>query len=72
MSDLELKKLKSSLHEYFIRLPKCGKTFAANLLRGTPSFVLFTNSMEVLIQWFGHADSRSLKKELDKFFIASD
>lgn len=72
MTDLELKKLKSSLHEYFIRLPKCGKTFAANLLRGTPSFVLFTDSMEVLLQWFGHADSRSLKRELDQFFIASD
>lgn len=67
MTNLELENMRVTVCNYFSQLPKCGKTFAANLMRGTPSFFLFTDSMEILVQWFGHADSRAIKKELDIF-----
>lgn len=63
----EQENMRTTLHNHFSQLPQCGKTFAANLMRGTPSFFLFTDSMEILAQWFGHADSRVIKKELDIF-----
>lgn len=66
-TNLELENMRATVHNYFSQLPKCGKTFAANLMRGTPSFFLFTDSMEILVQWFGHADIRAIKKELDTF-----
>jgi len=64
---LEQEHMRVTLNNYFGGLPKCGKTFAANLMRGTPSFFLFTDSMEILVQWFGHADSQVIIKELDTF-----
>jgi len=67
MTTSEQENMRGTLHDYFSQLPKCGKTFAANLMRGTPSFFLFTDSMEIHVQWFGHADIRAIKKELDTF-----
>ncbi len=65
MTTSEQEYMRGTLHNYFSQLQKCGKTFAANLMRGTPSFVLFSDSMEIHVQWFGHADSRAVKRELD-------
>lgn len=59
--------ISASLQNYFSQQPKCGKTFAANLMRGTPSFYLFTKEMDVLVQWFGHAEGEAVKRELSKF-----
>ncbi len=67
MSNVEQENRRATVNNYFSQLPKCGKTFAANLMRGTPSFFLFTDSMEILVQWFGHADSLAINKELDIF-----
>ena len=67
MTTSEQENMRGTIHNYFSQMQKCGKTFAANLMRGTPSFFLFTDSMEILVQWFGHADSRAIKKELDIF-----
>mgnify|MGYP001473581000 FL=1 len=53
MSNVEQENRRATVNNYFSQLPKCGKTFAANLMRGTPSFFLFTDSMEILVQWFG-------------------
>ena len=63
----EQENMRASLYNYFSQLPQCGKTFAENLMRGTPSFFLFTDSMEILVQWFGHADSRLIRNKLDIF-----
>lgn len=67
MTTSEQENMRGTVHNYFSQMQKCGKTFASNLMRGTPSFFLFTDSMEILVQWFGHADSRAIKKELDIF-----
>ena len=66
-TSVEQENLRATLDNYFSQLPKCGRTFAANLMRGTPSFFLFSDSMEILVQWFGHVDRLVVKKELDKF-----
>ncbi|MCA6432316.1 MAG: hypothetical protein IM574_01805, partial [Cytophagales bacterium] len=66
-SPLQQENMRTSLHNYFSQLPQCGKTFAANLMRGTPSFFLFTDSMEILVQWFGHGDSRLIRNKVDIF-----
>lgn len=64
---LEQENMRTALRNYFSQLTQCGKTFATNLMRGTPSFFLFTDSMEILTQWFGHGDSRVIKSKLDIF-----
>jgi len=64
---LEQENMRAMVRNYFSQLPKCGKTFAANLMRGTPSFFLFNDSMEILVQWFGHADRRLIRNKLDIF-----
>lgn len=64
---LKQENMNTTLRNYFSQLPKCGKTFAANLMQGTPSFFLFTDSLEILAHWFGHADSSVIKNKLDIF-----
>lgn len=64
-SPADLVSMRTALSTYFGQIPQCGYTFAANLMRGTPSFFLFTDAMEILTQWFGHADSRVVKEKLD-------
>lgn len=39
---------------------KCGYTFAVNLLQGTPTFIVFDDSLEVIKKWFGHKDFDSM------------
>jgi hypothetical protein len=56
--------MRTTLATYFGQLPKCGFTFAANLMRGTPSFFLFTDTMEVVSLWFGHASIETVKEKL--------
>jgi len=56
-----------AIRDYFNQMPLCGKTFATNLMRGTPSFFLFDQSLEIIIQWFGHAEVDAVKRELNKF-----
>lgn len=63
----ELVEIKTSLHHYFNHYQKCGFTFASNLLQGTPTFVLFNEDMDVLLQWFGHVNNQAIEKELYKY-----
>ncbi|GJM28788.1 MAG: hypothetical protein DHS20C17_14230 [Cyclobacteriaceae bacterium] len=69
VSKPELAEAKKSLQSYFTHYQQCGYTFATNLLRGTPSFILFNQRMEILFQWFGHMDSNSIETKLDEYFV---
>lgn len=62
---VEQQGLRSSLQNYYSQIPKCGYTFAANLMRGTPSFFLFAENMEILAQWFGYVNSSVVREKLD-------
>ena len=63
----ELVEIERSLHHYFNHYQRCGFTFASNLLQGTPTFVLFNEKMDVLLQWFGHVNNQAIEKELNKY-----
>lgn len=54
----------NALHGYFQSLPKAGYTFAANLLPGTPTFIVFNDEMEIIYSWFGHKDIDEIIKIL--------
>jgi hypothetical protein len=42
--------------DQFMSFTKVGYTFAANLLQGTPTFIVFDDSLEIIYKWFGHKD----------------
>lgn len=67
ISKTDLNEVKDALQNYFNSLDRCGFTFAANLLQGTPTFVLFNRNMELLLQWFGHRDDKLVAEALGKF-----
>lgn len=66
-TETKKEELRFSIKNYFIQLPECGHTFAANLMQGTPTFILFNKSMDIQLQWFGHADPSLVKEKLDIF-----
>jgi hypothetical protein len=66
VSQPEIAEIKTSLQRYFNNYQKCGFTFASNLLQGTPTFILFNGSMEILLQWFGHIDSEKIDGKLNE------
>ena len=59
--------LVTSITNYFGQLSECGYTFAANMMRGTPTFILFNASMNVLLHWFGHYDVQHIEEKLRTF-----
>jgi hypothetical protein len=66
-SATDQQEIKDSLYNYFNHYEMCGSTFAINLLQGTPTFVLFNESMEILLQWFGHVDSQAIEEKLNEY-----
>ncbi len=70
VSKPELEEAKLALQNYFNHYQKCGFTFATNLLRGTPTFILFSSSMKILLQWFGHIDSETIENKLSEYFFS--
>lgn len=56
--------LSKALHGYLQSFPRAGYTFAANLLAGTPTFVVFNDEMEIIYSWFGHKDLDKIIKIL--------
>jgi len=49
------------LHDHFMTLHKAGYTFAANLLQGTPTFLVFDDNYKILGSWFGHRNMTDMK-----------
>lgn len=63
----EKQKVRTALQEYFVQLRECGYTFATNLMQGTPTFILFNKSMDILLQWFGHTDPKLAAEKIATF-----
>jgi hypothetical protein len=58
-----IKKVKS----FYAQMPIIAETFTLNQLRGTPSFIIFDDSYNILGQHFGHIDEDILKNRLTDF-----
>jgi hypothetical protein len=62
--EAEKKNLEAKIREYVAAYPKAGYSFVFNMLRGTPSWVLITEDMQLLGTWFGHDALPDLKETL--------
>lgn len=61
--------MRSMLWHHFGNFEKCGFTFAANLLQGTPSFILFNDRLEIRARWFGHVEESVAIAEIEKNLV---
>jgi hypothetical protein len=66
MNEDELEKSASNIMRNLEGLGRSSYTFTINLMRGTPSWVIFDRDMNILEHWFSHRDSRVVFKLLDK------
>ncbi|MBX2901651.1 MAG: hypothetical protein KF775_18525 [Cyclobacteriaceae bacterium] len=67
----EKQKIRTALKGYFAQQIQCGYTFAVNLMQGTPTFILFDNTMSILLNWFGHQDPQLVTDKIDTFIKKS-
>lgn len=52
--------LRQKVRDYLHRQSKISFTFTVNQFRGTPTFVIFNDKMEILKEWFGHVDYQQM------------
>jgi hemoglobin-like flavoprotein len=51
--------------------PDVGQTFRVNQLQGTPSWILFDQSLTILAQWFGHKSESDVEAILHRWLTAN-
>lgn len=56
--------LRQKVRDYLRRQRKISFTFTVNQFRGTPTFVIFNDQMEILQQWFGHVSAPQIEDTL--------
>jgi hypothetical protein len=66
MVDQSQEEMRGLLLHHFSNFEKCGYTFAANLLQGTPTFILFNDHLEIRARWFGHVNESVVIAEIEK------
>ncbi|WP_271765299.1 hypothetical protein [Aquimarina algiphila] len=65
--DFEKVAQQKRVAHYLRSLDKIALTFTLNQLRGTPSFVLFNNSYEIIAEWFGHITYKEIADKITSF-----
>ena len=65
--EFEQKALDDRVKNYLESLDKISFSFTLNQLRGTPSFVLFNESYEILKEWFGHVNLEEIQDKINLF-----
>ncbi|MCU0429549.1 MAG: hypothetical protein MUF42_06210 [Cytophagaceae bacterium] len=63
-SAYDQQQLQGKIKEYVAAYPKAGFSFVFNMLRGTPTWVLITEEMQLLGTWFGYEAVPDMKKTL--------
>ncbi|MEQ8580875.1 MAG: hypothetical protein RIC30_06685 [Marinoscillum sp.] len=62
---------KNEMHvrikNYLLSQERISLTFSVNLFQGTPTFVLFDNSYEILFSWFGHRPKEQIENTIDEY-----
>ncbi|MEO9483008.1 MAG: hypothetical protein ABJG47_06160 [Ekhidna sp.] len=61
----EQKQLQRNVRDYLEKQEKISLTFTLNQLRGTPTFMVFNQEMEILAHNFGHLMLHEMKHELE-------
>ncbi|NAS31828.1 hypothetical protein GTQ40_12645 [Flavobacteriaceae bacterium R38] len=56
--------LKHQVHKYLNTLQKISYTFTLNQLKGTPSFIIFDNDLNIQDSWFGHKSKNEIESLL--------
>ncbi len=58
--------LRQKVAAYLKRQRKISFTFTVNQFRGTPTFIIFNDEMEILGQWFGHVAAPLIETKLEE------
>lgn len=56
--------LRQKVSHYLRGQSKISFTFTVNQFRGTPTFVIFNDKMDILHQWFGHVSASTIEAAL--------
>ena len=62
----EKEELRSRILHYLTTLEEIAITFTLNQFRGTPSFVIFNDKMEVLVNEFGHVEGPVIESRMQE------
>ncbi len=65
--EFEKANLRRQVITYLSRLEKTPLTFTLNQLQGTPSFIVFNKSYDVLYQSFGHVEYEEIANNIAQF-----
>ena len=65
--EFEQEEYKRKIKEYYLDKEFIAYTFTENQLKGTPSFILFNESYEIIDQWFGHKKLEDIEQLLDEW-----
>lgn len=57
--------LRQKVRAYLAQQSKISFTFTVNQFRGTPTFVIFNDEMEIIQQWFGHVAPELVENTLE-------
>ena len=63
-STLNKELLRQKVRDYLRQQSKISFTFTANQFRGTPTFIIFNDKMEILHHWFGHITPTQVEDSL--------
>ena len=58
------KELAEQLYKYYSSHEKMGYSFIANMMKGTPTWIIFDKDMNIIDQKFGHVDKAELEDKL--------
>ncbi|MCE7993784.1 MAG: hypothetical protein HEP71_17490 [Roseivirga sp.] len=58
--------LRQKVRTYLTQQKKISFTFTVNQFRGTPTFVIFNDEMEIIEQWFGHVSAPLIENALEE------
>ena len=67
--NLANEQLTKAIKAYYHGMPQVGYTFSANLFKGTPTFVLYDDTLKILGHWFGHVGQDKISKEIEQHIV---
>lgn len=66
-SQIQRQRFQDEIRAYLSTFPRIPVTFTMNQFRGTPTFVLFDDTMTILEHWFGHRSVEEIQDKINKW-----